>query len=412
MWQALTVHYSYGGNWTALFCTGALFKAPPPALQSEKIYLFPNSFGYDGQLYHYIAHDPLFTRGFSTSVDTPRYRYRRILVPGMAFLLALGQDRAIDAAYIFVVAGFIFLGAYWLSRMAVLAGHSAAFGLLFGAVPAVLVSVDRLTVDVALAACCVGFALYVREQSPYKLYAVLLTAALARETGLLLIAAYVIYLLGKRRFRNAMVFSTAAVPAGCWYIFVQLHTAAADPGLVSLALLTGFIHRVLHPYPYAFFAAIAALASSLDLLALAGISGAMVWVFYRGFRRAWTPVTVAIYLFAILMAVLSKGDAWSEVYAFGRTLTPLLLLSALDGRLPDRCFRSSPCWRWIRGSDCRWEVRFSTSHAASSIDASHRSCPKLVTVNFPCFTPLAAISRSAIFRISPAFPFKTITSRQ
>jgi hypothetical protein len=308
-----------------------LFKAPPAALRSENIYLFQNSFGYDGQLYHYIAHDPFFTRNFSDSIDSPRLRYRRILVPGLAFLLALGQDRAVDAAYVVVVAGFIFLGAYWLSRMAVAQGYSVALGLLFGLVPAVLVSVDRLTVDVALAACCVGFALYARDQSPYKLYAVLAVAALARETGLLLVAAYVIYLLGRRRLRNAIVFATAAAPAGCWYIFVQLRTPPANPGYFSLALFSGFIHRVLTPYPYPFSGIVVPIASSLDLLGLAGIAGALCWACYRASRRAWTPLTAATYLFAILTITLSSGDAWSEVYAFGRTLTPLLLLSAVDG---------------------------------------------------------------------------------
>jgi hypothetical protein len=40
-WQALTVRYSYGGNWTGLFCTGAVFPYPP-ALAKENIYTFPN----------------------------------------------------------------------------------------------------------------------------------------------------------------------------------------------------------------------------------------------------------------------------------------------------------------------------------------------------------------------------------
>jgi hypothetical protein len=73
------------------------------------------------------------------------------------------------------------------------------------------------------------------------------------------------------------------------------------------------------------------IASSLDLLGLAGIAGALCWACYRASRRAWTPLTAATYLFAILTITLSSGDAWSEVYAFGRTLTPLLLLSAVDG---------------------------------------------------------------------------------
>lgn len=331
VWQALTVHYSYGGNWTALFCTGASSKPPPPALRSEKIYVFQHSPGYDGQIYHYIAHDPFFARNFAASMDYPRLRYHRILVPGLAFLLALGQDRFIDAAYILVVAGFIFLGAYWLSRMAVSRWYSARLGLLFGAVPAVLISVDRLTTDVALAACCVGFVLYVNERSPYRLYGVLVAAALARETGLLVVAAYAIYLIGKREFQRALMFSTAALPAACWYVFVQLHTTPGDAAFITPALFAGFVHRVLNPYPYPFSGIVLGVARSLDLLGLAGIAGALFWACYRALRRAWTPATVAIYLFAILAIALSNAVAWSEVYAFGRTLTPLVLLSALDG---------------------------------------------------------------------------------
>ena len=330
-WQALTVHYSYGGNWTGLFCTGAAQKPPPAELRSENIYLFPNSPGYDGQFYHYIAHDPFFTRNFSREVEGPRLRYGRILVPGLAFLLALGQDSAVDRAYILLVAGFIFLGAYWLSRMAALHGYSVTFGLLFGLTPAVLVSIDRMTIDVALAACCVGFALYAHEQSRFKLYAILVAAALARETGLLLVAAYAIYLLGKRYFRDAIVFSTAAVPTVCWHVFVQFHTAYQPPGFISLSLFSAFVHRVLHPRLYPYSGIVAALASGLDYLALAGIAGALCWACYRAVRRTWTPLTVAIYVFAALAGALSQVDAWTEAIAFGRTLTPLLLLSALDG---------------------------------------------------------------------------------
>src|ERR1700735_587174 len=89
-WQALTVRYTYRGNGTALFCTGALSNPPPAALVSEHIYRFPNSYGYDGQFYHYMAHDPLLRRGFQSSLDSPRFRYRRMLVPFSAWLLGSG----------------------------------------------------------------------------------------------------------------------------------------------------------------------------------------------------------------------------------------------------------------------------------------------------------------------------------
>ncbi|MGA2185337.1 MAG: hypothetical protein ABSH47_20140 [Bryobacteraceae bacterium] len=331
LWQALTVRYSYSGSWTGLFCIGALYGTPPPALASEELYVFPDSVGYDGQAYHYIAHDPFFRRGFARSIDAPRFRYRRILVPGLAFLLAGGEDRAVDAAYMGVVLGFVLLGAYWLGRFGVLLGYGPWLGLWFALVPAVLVSIDRLTVDVALAACCAGFALYVREWRPWKLYAVLVAAALARETGLLLIAACVLWLLVGRRFREALLFSTAALPAVCWYVFVSLHTTPEPFEYLTPVLFSGIVGRVLHPAAVAASSGIRVLAFVLDLLALAGVAGALLWAFLRALRRALTPVAIAIYLFALLATVLAPGDAWSDVYSFGRTLTPLLLLCALDG---------------------------------------------------------------------------------
>src|SRR5579863_5194379 len=70
-WQWLTVHSNYQGSWTALFCTGAELHQPPE-LAGEHIYLFADSQGYDGQMYHFVAHDPFFVRGFDAYLDAPR----------------------------------------------------------------------------------------------------------------------------------------------------------------------------------------------------------------------------------------------------------------------------------------------------------------------------------------------------
>jgi hypothetical protein len=299
---------------------------------SKGLYIFPNSYGYDGQFYRYVAHDPLFRRGFARSIDAPRLRYRRILVPGLAWLLAGGEDGRIDSAYIAVVLGLVLLGAYWMSRVGVVIGYGPSLGLLFALVPAVLISIDRLTVDVALAACCTGFALYARECRPAKLYTVMMAAALTRETGLLLIAGYVLWLLfSRRRLRDAALFATAALPAAGWYVFVNRHTTAGAFSFLTIFPFSGILGRILHPVPLRDTLAVRILASGLDLLALCGMAGALTWAFIRAFRRVWTPLTIAIYLFAILAIFLTPGDPWSDVYSFGRTLTPLLLLSALDG---------------------------------------------------------------------------------
>jgi len=95
--QSLVVNFRYGGNWTALFYTGSNFKVPP-ALAGERVYVFPNSTGYDGQMYHYVAHDPLIRTDIWRYMDNSRVRYRRILLPAIAFLLAAGRQAWIDPA--------------------------------------------------------------------------------------------------------------------------------------------------------------------------------------------------------------------------------------------------------------------------------------------------------------------------
>jgi hypothetical protein len=64
------VQRNYGGNWTAFNCTGARFPIPP-ALAGENIYRFQRSNGWDGQFYHYIAHDPFLADGMRGTSTVP-----------------------------------------------------------------------------------------------------------------------------------------------------------------------------------------------------------------------------------------------------------------------------------------------------------------------------------------------------
>jgi hypothetical protein len=182
-WQAAFVEFKFGGNWTALFLSGDQFPLPP-SLAGDGVYRFPGSHGYDGQFYHFIAHDPLLLTDAVNYVDSPELRWRRILVPGLAHILALGQPGWIDSAYVAVALAAIFLGVYWLAGFSRLHDLPAYFGLAFLAVPAVLVAIERMTVDVALAALAVGFIYYGREGPMWAFYTMLMLAPLARETGL------------------------------------------------------------------------------------------------------------------------------------------------------------------------------------------------------------------------------------
>jgi len=326
-WQFLVVRYTFAGNWTAWFCTGGNV-AQPDALAFEHLYRFAQSNGYDGQFYHYIAHDPLFRRGFDRYIDAPRLRYRRILVPGLAFVVSAGQDRWIDTALIALNLLFIFAGAYWLSRYAQSYGHHPAWGALFLLVPAVLVSLDRLTVDLALTALCVAFTLYVSEKRAGELYVVLLLAPLARETGLLLTAAYCIVLLFEGRSKAALVFATSAIPAIAWFAFVQRHTVPYDStGWFTPVPFAGVIDRMIHPVAYPFLPIVKWAAEILDVCSLAGIALAFALSF-RWPPRFPKPLALAALLITLSGITLGK-PFWGDVFAFGRVFSPLVALIAL-----------------------------------------------------------------------------------
>ena len=167
-WQLLTVHYNYSGNLTALFCSGS--KVPtPPSLAGEHIYVFPNSGGYDGQSYHYVAHDPLCRSDIGRAVPDPMLRYRRILLPGLAYLAALGRQRSIDVSYIACNLGFLFVGAWWLALLLIRLRIHPWFATLYVLAPASLISLDRLVVDLALTSLCLGFAVYANSGAKWKL---------------------------------------------------------------------------------------------------------------------------------------------------------------------------------------------------------------------------------------------------
>jgi hypothetical protein len=325
-WQALTVHYNRDGNWTALFLTGSRFPVPP-ALASEKLYVFPDSAGYDGQMYHYIAHDPLMRHGFAKFIDSPRLRYRRILLPASAFLMALGQQAAIDKCFIACNLLFLFLGAWWVARYFVLSGLSAFWAVLFVAVPAAVTSLDRLTVDLALTSLAMGFAYYAKIEARWKLYAVLVAAGLCRETGIILIVAYCLSRLLQRRYTQTVFYSTAVLPTVVWYLYVNSRTEAILGSWFRVPF-SGIATWAMHPFPYQYSAAVNALILGLEYLSMAGVVLACVLAVLMLFRNPFGPLEIAAALFTGLAVCFNEGF-YQDALGGGRVLSPLLIFLIL-----------------------------------------------------------------------------------
>jgi hypothetical protein len=319
-WTAARIHYACGGNWTAVFCTGAQFHVPPEL--DAGTYRFPGT-GYDGQFYRYLAHDPFLQKGFSPYVDAPQLRFRRVLVPAAAWVCGLGQDRWIDAAYVAVEMLFIALGVYWCARLLVRRGRSPFWGVLFLVVPATVASSDRMLVDGPLTALFAGFLLYSDEERWARVWVLAMLAALTRETGLLLGAALVTDRLLDRDWRRAAWFASSAIPAGAWYAWLAVRLPRDPSATPELALPAwGLVQRLLwlRPYPDP---RVQLVLRVTDVLAVLGLAVCVILAARWLIGRRPGPVSLCVAFFAALALVLG-APVCVEAFAFGRVVSPLL----------------------------------------------------------------------------------------
>lgn len=355
-WQTLTVRYNYQGNWSGLFYTGS--RAIPPELRDENIYQLSNDPGYDGQFYHFIAHDPLFDRSFDAYVDNPPLRWRRILVPGLAYLAAFGNDGAVDTAYRAVILLFVFLGTLWLAEFFADRGFLPAWGLAFPLIPGVVVSIDRMTVDVALAALTVGFVLYACRGAFWKLLPILVFAPLARETGLALVAGFALWLALRREWKRMAYTAATVIPWLAWAGFVRANTVPDQTSFLSIPF-RGILIRTFHPIQYSLATHWLRMAAATDYLALMGIWVALVLAAVLAWqKRLGDPTAVAAACFAAGATLLGEAAIWNGAYEFARTLSPLLILLALAGVAMRRWWYLLPLALALPRLALQWQPQF------------------------------------------------------
>lgn len=336
-WQLLTVHFNYGGNLTALFCHGSQYPVPA-GLAFEHIYVFPDSGGYDGQSYHYMAHDPFDRSDIGRAVPDPSLRYPRILLPGMAYLIAFGRAPWIDVSYLLCELIFLGLGAWWLAQLLERAAINPWFAVLYVTVPVAIVSLDRMLVDLAAASLALGFAVYIDSDRPWKLYLIVAAAALCRETGYLLFGAYALRLLSLRQYRQTAIFATALLPAMIWTLWVRSELPGGHVyGPRSLFPFRGMLDAIAHPRHYRFSPVAVFVIRSLEYVQLGGIILSIVLAFGHLRKLGLDVKRNACFLWACFAIILPPG-VYDDPFAGARILAPMLLFQFLEGgrltRLP------------------------------------------------------------------------------
>jgi len=345
-WQAATVRANYQGNWTALFCVGE--KSRHPAELESGTWTFPNSYGYDGQWYRIVAHDPWMRTQMWRSLDT-RERYERILFPLVAWLIALGRPAWIDATYILAFLIFVFAGVWITAKWSVIQGHTPLWGLGFALLPGTLISADRMTVDAAEYAFVAAGLYFWRRQNWVACWIAASAAFLTRDLGFVLVAALTGLFLWERAWKRAACFACAAVPAVVWYWHVAhtiatIHRLHLVPRWIFDANLIGPLDAIFHPRNYLLTGWIKTGTQLLDSAAIGGVILAACLAVLALRRPPFTLECVLCALYAGVFLLATTTDFWLDPFSYPRAFSPLVGLIAWRGLTEKRAWFAIPAF--------------------------------------------------------------------
>lgn len=168
--------------------------------------------GYDGQFVYFIARDPATAdRLIAAGGDFPAYRYQRILLPALSWLLPFGEA-AIPWELLAINLIALGMGTWALEGLLIRRGASRWIALGYGLSVAALGS-TRLTLTEPLAYGLVLIALWLADQDrpPWQVALIFAFAALAKETALIFAAGYALYWLLQRQLGRAVLVGLIAI---------------------------------------------------------------------------------------------------------------------------------------------------------------------------------------------------------
>jgi hypothetical protein len=325
LWAAFISFVSvarYGGDFRALLCLGE--RAYHPAALAWVPTAGPA--GYDGQQYGALATDPLLRKPDTPrALDAPAYRATRVLLPLLAWGLALGHGTWAVVAYQLLCWGLglsgVFLAAHWLAAE----GHSPWWALPLAGGAGLVASIIRSTPDAA-AVCLVLLALWLHDRDRAML-AVLacIAAVLTRETSYL--AALAIAVDHLRHRRVALAAAVAALPlalVGGWQVYLRgalgaryfvVHGSFTAPFVWLGEKIPTLVQEVGIQWQEVF-----------GLLAVVATTLALVLVASR--PSTWAPPELTFLAFGALGLFLTY-DVYVETWGYARILVALPFLSTV-----------------------------------------------------------------------------------
>ncbi len=196
-------NFRWGGEIRAYVCLGDEFYHPAALDDVPRVGVS----GYDGQYYAALATDPFFRRpDTAQALDSPAYRARRIMMPLLAWVLALGMP--VSAVYLYELlcwglAGLaVFLIAEWLAEE----GHPPWWAYVLAVGAGMVTAILRTTPDTGALAFVLLALWFHRSGRPAAALLAACAAVLARETSYLVAVAIALAEATSRRFVRAAAF--------------------------------------------------------------------------------------------------------------------------------------------------------------------------------------------------------------
>lgn len=175
----------FAGNISGFLYIGEAFPAQQLWTNNTYIHRGGSREGYDGQFYYYAAHDPLILTDTYRFIDSPAYRYQRLMYPLIAHIISFGHKPLLPYVLILLNISAVAGGAYLIARICKANGISTWYALFFSFSTGLLLSTLRdLTEPLAIFFMVWGLYHYL-QNCTYKALLPFSLGVLTKETILL-----------------------------------------------------------------------------------------------------------------------------------------------------------------------------------------------------------------------------------
>jgi hypothetical protein len=313
----------FNRNITSFMVIGDYFKAPH--IWTEKTLVLQDSVGYDGQFYYYIAHDPFILGQFYGHIDSPAYRYQRLIYPLTVRLMSFGQSALIPWMMVIVNLFTVLLGTWLVTLILRNFGLSPWYSLFYASLWGFLLSLLRSLPEPLAITFVVGAVFFYFKGKIISQAIALSLAALTQETTLLVSLAFFLYWLGKKNFRNLLFMLLPPLVYLLWqlYIFSHFHMFSYIGGTHNFGLpFLGITEKFLSLSKTG-----NALEKTAEFFYLLTVYFLIFIACYQVVRY-YSPLTLSFMSYA-LMTSLFTNLIWVEPWSYARATLGLSVFNFL-----------------------------------------------------------------------------------